>query len=176
MTDCGNRRNPPGAFDGCWSAGLPPQVIGWPHNVVNASGLSRDAVLAGIKAGRSWIAESADIDLALTARSGGRTAGVGERLPVADDAPVTVSLTVSGVPNGVIRLITDEGQMQQVSLPASGEGSATWVTTPQLAAYVRAEVRHPMADGTASNGTAMGETLLLGHMAALTNPVFLGRR
>jgi hypothetical protein len=50
------------------------------------------------------------------------------------------------------------------------------VTTPQLAAYVRVEVRHPMTDGTPSNGTAMGTALLLGPMAALTNPIFLGKK
>lgn len=52
----------------------------------------------------------------------------------------------------------------------------TWITTAQLSAYVRAEVRHPMADGTTSNGTNMGTTLLLGPMAALTNPIFLGAK
>lgn len=90
--------------------------------------------------------------------------------------PVTVSINVSGVPNGVIRIITDEGQTQQVTLPACGQGTHTWITTARLSAYVRAEVRHPMADGTASNGTNMGTTLLLGPMAALTNPIFLGAK
>ena len=38
-----------------------------------------------------------------------------------------------------------------------------------------AEVRHPMADGTAGNGNAVSATPALGSMAALTNPVWLGR-
>ncbi|MCB5293398.1 hypothetical protein BJQ90_02846 [Arthrobacter sp. SO3] len=87
-----------------------------------------------------------------------------------------VTAKISGVPNGVVRFITDEGQTQQTTLPASGQGTSTWITTPQLAAYARVEVRHPMADGTPSNGTAMGTTLQLGPMAALTNPIFLGKK
>jgi hypothetical protein len=153
-----------------------PQVIGLPHNVVLADQLSRDALLDGIRHGRSWIAESANIEMNLSAKSGGQSAGIGERLPVGTDTPVTISATVSGVPNGVVRFITDEGQTQQITLPASGQGTSTWITTPQLAAYVRAEVRHPKTDGTPGSGTAMGTQLQMGPMAALTNPIFLGRK
>lgn len=120
-----------------------PQVIGLPQNVVNAAALSHDAVLEGIRTGRSWIAESANISLDVTVAAGGRKAGVGERLDVAADAAVTVKVDVVGVPNGVVRIITDEGQTQQVNLPVSGQGTHTWVTTAQLSAYVRVEVRHP---------------------------------
>jgi hypothetical protein len=153
-----------------------PQVIGWPHNVVNAAALSHDAVLEGIRSGRSWIAESADITLDFTVKSGGKTAGIGERLDVAHDAPVTVTAAIGGVPNGVVRFITDEGQTQQVTLPASGRGTSTWLTTPRLAAYIRVEVRHPKSDGTSGSGTEMGPNLPLGPMAALTNPIFLGSK
>ena len=151
-----------------------PQVIGLPHNVVKADALSRDALLAGIKRGTSWIAESANVKVAFTATSGGRSAGIGERLAAAPDAAVTITATISGVPNGVVRFITDEGQTQQITLPASGSGTSTWVTTPQLAAYVRTEVRHPKDDGTSGSGTEMGTALPLGPMAALTNPIWLG--
>ena len=74
-----------------------------------------------------------------------------------------------------MRLITDEGQLLQSQLPASGAGSVTWRTTPRQSAYVRLEVRHPLADGTAGNGNAVSATPALGSMAALTNPVWLGR-
>ncbi len=153
-----------------------PQVIGLPHNVVLADQLSREALLDGIRQGRSWIAESADVSLELAASSGTTGAGLGERLAVAADAPVTITVTISGVPNGVVRFITDEGQTQQIILPATGQGTYTWVTTPQLAAYVRAEVRHPKSDGTSGSGNAQGAQLQLGPMAALTNPIFLGRK
>jgi hypothetical protein len=151
-----------------------PQVIGMPQTVVLADTLSRDALLAGITAGRSYLAESSAVQLDLTATAGRRNAGMGARLPADPATQVTVSFTVAGVPNGVTRLITDEGQTVQTSLPAGGSGTLTWTTTPQLSAYVRGEVRHPLADGTPGNGTAMGTTPQLGPMAALTNPVWLG--
>ncbi len=152
-----------------------PQVIGLPHNVVRARNLSRDALMAALAAGRSWIAESASVNLDFTVAGGGRTAGIGERLRVGATESVQVRLEVSGVPNGTVRFITDEGQTLQTSLPVSGSGTTTWNTTPQLAPYVRAEVRHPLADGSAGGGTSMGPQLQLGPMAALTNPIWLGR-
>lgn len=152
-----------------------PQVIGLPHNVVLADGLSREQILQGVRRGTSWIAESADVQLDFQVTGGGKTVGIGDRLAVARDAQVTVTVTVAGVPNGVIRFITDEGQTQQVQLSATGAGTSTWVTTPQLARYVRVEVRHPLATGAPGNGNGMGAQLQLGAMAALSNPIFLGR-
>ncbi len=51
-----------------------------------------------------------------------------------------------------------------------------WRTTASLAAFVRAEVRHPRADGTPGRGNAMGPDLPWGPMAALTNPIVLRAR
>ncbi|MFI8457164.1 CehA/McbA family metallohydrolase [Kitasatospora sp. NPDC085464] len=150
-----------------------PQVIGSPHNVVLAEDLTRDAILDGLRNGRSWIAESGAVRLEFTVTGHGRRAGVGEELTVPADAPVDVTLTVSGVPGGTVRLITDEGQMHQESLPAGGSGTVVWRTTASLAAYVRAEVRHPKPDGTPGKGNAMGPDLPWGPMAALTNPIIL---
>ncbi|MFJ8472279.1 CehA/McbA family metallohydrolase [Kitasatospora sp. NPDC094011] len=150
-----------------------PQVIGLPHNVVLAEDLTRDAVLDGLRAGHSWLAESAAVTLDLTATGNGRQAGIGEELTVPADAPVDVRLAVSGVPGGTVRLLTDEGQLHQESLPADGSGTVVWRTTASLAAYVRAEVRHPRADGTPGKGNTMGGDLPWGPMAALTNPIVL---
>jgi hypothetical protein len=169
----GNRRWLPAM--GNSDAHSEPQVIGLPHNVVLSDGLSKDAVLDGIRSGRNWIAESSAVRLSFSATSGGRTAGISERLAVADLTPVDITLEVSGVPNGVLRLVSDEGQVMQASLPASGAGTVTYRTTPSLAAYMRAEVRHLRPDGTPGNGNGMGPDLQLGPMAALTNPIFLGR-
>jgi hypothetical protein len=152
-----------------------PQVIGLPHNVVYADDLATPAIMEGIKAGRNYIAESSAVELAFTATGAGRQASIGETLRVAADAPVDIRLDVKGVPNGTVRFITDEGQMHQQSLDASGTGTVVWRTTASLAAYVRAEVRHPMADGTPGQGNTMGAALMFGDMAALTNPVFLTR-
>ena len=76
-----------------------------------------------------------------------------------------ITAEVAGVPSGVVRLVTDEGQLLQSRLPASGAGSVTWGTTPRQSAYVRLEVRHPLADGTAGNGSAVSATPAPGSMA-----------
>ncbi|NKQ56615.1 CehA/McbA family metallohydrolase [Amycolatopsis sp. K13G38] len=154
----------------------PGNVIGLPQNVVLADALTRDAILAGIKAGRNWLAESADVNLSFAAAGPrGQSAGIGERLDVAPGDKVGVRLEVKGVPNGTVRLITDEGQILQTSLPADGEGTVNWTTTPDVSAYVRAEVRHPKADGSAGS-PALSADLNFGAMAAMTNPIFLGER
>lgn len=144
-----------------------PDVVGLPQTVVLADGLSRRAIQDGIRAGRCYVAESAAVSLALTASGPrGEHAGIGERLRVADDSPVTVRAEVTGAPGCTVRLVTDQGVLHtSAPLPASGEGAVEWRTTPAYAAYVRAEVRHEA-------------TLppLPGSLAAFTNPVFLGRR
>ncbi|MFK4150040.1 CehA/McbA family metallohydrolase [Streptomyces sp. NPDC004065] len=147
----------------------PPDAVGAPQTVVLADDLTREAVLAGLRAGRSYVAESSAVSLAFTARAGGpegrdRQAGIGERLPAAEDTPVTVRLEASGVPRCTIRLVTDQGVVLTGGpLPVTGSGALQWRTTPARAAYVRAEVRHE---------TALGP--LPGVMAAFTNPIFLG--
>jgi hypothetical protein len=135
-----------------------PQVIGLPHNVVLADDLDRRSILAAVKAGRVWLAESSAVNLTFGVTGGGRSAGIGERLAVGDATPVTVTLAVDGAPGTGVRLITDQGLRFTASLPAIGPGTVTWTTTPRNARYVRAEVRR--ADST---------------MVALTNPIFLGR-
>ncbi|MFD0575508.1 CehA/McbA family metallohydrolase [Dactylosporangium darangshiense] len=140
-----------------------PQVVGLPHNVVNASGLDRRAILDGVRAGRLWIAESAAVDLSFTATAAGRGAGIGERLRVADDAPVTVTLQVSGAPGCAARIVTDQGQRFATVLPAEGTAAVTWTTVARNSRYVRAEVRRQTPTPTTADT-----------MVALTNPIFLG--
>ncbi|RPK63205.1 hypothetical protein EES43_11780 [Streptomyces sp. ADI96-02] len=141
-----------------------PDRLGHPQTVVLADTLSRQAVLAGLRAGRSYLAESAAVSLALgVSDERGRCAGIGERLRTAADAPVTVRLEVAGAPGCTVHLVTDQGTLLTAPLPATGTGVVEWRTTPAHAAYVRAEVRHaPVVPG------------LPGACAALTNPVLLG--
>ncbi len=129
--------------------------IGVPHTVVLAEELSTEAVLAGIRAGRSWIAESAAIELSLTAAAGDRSAGIGQRLKTCDE-PVVARVDVSGVPSGIVSFHTDRGTVHRESLPSDGSGAVEWRTSEAESAFVRVELRH-----------------LGGHMAALTNPVIL---
>lgn len=141
-----------------------PDRVGVPQTVVLADELSRGAITAGIRAGRSYIAESSAVTLSFGASGGrGLHAGIGERLRVdGDDTPVTVRLEVAGAPGCTAHFVTDQGTLFTAVLPESGAGTVQWRTTPAYAAYVRAEVRHP--------ATVPG---LPGALTALTNPVFL---
>ncbi|WP_329339763.1 CehA/McbA family metallohydrolase [Streptomyces sp. NBC_01352] len=143
-----------------------PDVIGLPQTVVLADDLTREAIQEGIRAGRSYVAESKNVSLAFTASGGrGQHAGIGERLESAGDTPVTVRLEVTGAPRCTVRLVTDQGVLfTSAPLPVAGSGVVEWRTTPAYAAYVRAEVRHEAAAGP-----------LPGALAAFTNPIFLGR-
>ena len=129
--------------------------IGTPHTVVLAEELSAAAVLDAVRAGRSWVAGSAAVDLTLTVSAGERVAGIGERLQTLDLQAV-LRLEVRGVPSGTVSIHTDRGSVHRTSLPAAGTGAVEWGTSAQESAFVRVEVRH--ADGD---------------MAALTNPVAL---
>ncbi|MBM7170609.1 CehA/McbA family metallohydrolase [Streptomyces sp. G44] len=143
-----------------------PDRIGGPQTVVLADDLSRDAILEGLRRGRSYIAESKEVELAFSAAGGrGGHAGIGERLTVDRDTPVTVRLDVKGAPGCTVRLVTDQGVLHTAPpLPASGTGTVEWRTTPSYASYVRAEIRHPATTPP-----------LPGPLRAFTNPVFLGR-
>ncbi|MFH9014813.1 CehA/McbA family metallohydrolase [Streptomyces sp. NPDC017943] len=144
-----------------------PDAVGSPQTVVLADDLTREAVQEGIRAGRSYVAESARVSLAFRASGGrGEHAGIGERLGVGRDTPVTVRLEVTGAPRCTVRFVTDQGVLHTSDpLPVSGAGTVEWRTTPSHAAYVRAELRHEAAAGPVP-----------GPLAAFTNPIFLGRR
>ncbi|MEV8480043.1 CehA/McbA family metallohydrolase [Streptomyces sp. NPDC051173] len=140
-----------------------PQVVGLPQTVVLADDLSRPALLDAIRSGRSWIAESSAVKLSFTATGErGAHAGIGERLRVDAGSQVAVRLEVTGAPGCTAVLVTDQGPLLTTPVPA--DGRVEWRTTPSYAAYVRAEVRH-----------ASGDDGSPGAMAAMTNPVFLGR-
>ncbi|MFC3502802.1 CehA/McbA family metallohydrolase [Micromonospora krabiensis] len=129
--------------------------IGTPETVVMAEELGSGALLAGIRAGHTWIAESGAVGLSFTARAGDRTAGIGERLE-AGDAAVVARVELTGVPSGTVSFLNDRGVTHREVLPHGGAGSIDWHTGGQESTFVRVEVRHPS-----------------GHMAALTNPIIM---
>jgi hypothetical protein len=132
-----------------------PGQIGTPQTVVLAEERSGAAILAGLRAGRCWIAETHAIELSVTARAGGRSARIGDRLPT-EGEPVRVAVEVCGVPAGVVSLHTDRGRVHRAPVPETGTATVDWATTAAESAFVRVEVRHP--DGS---------------MAALANPIRL---
>lgn len=129
--------------------------IAIPHTVVLADELSTSAVLAGIRAGHSWIAGSTAIDLSLHARAGERSAGIGDQLDTFGK-PAVIQSVVSGVPSGTVSFHTDRGTVHRETLAGDGPGTIEWRTSAEESAFVRIEVRQPEQQ-----------------MAALTNPVIL---
>ena len=144
---------------GASDAHRPGQVIGLPQTVVRADSLSRDAIIAGVGAGRSYVAESSSVTLDVTATTeDGLRAGLGERVSSGPGTPVRVSLRVRGAAGTVATFHTEDGIVRAAPIP-DGDETVTLTTRARSTEYVRAEVRKP--DGA---------------MAALTNPIFVGRQ
>jgi hypothetical protein len=122
---------------------------------VLADELSVNAILAGIRAGHSWIAASDAIELSFTVSTGDRSAGIGERLKIGAE-PAVVRVDVSAVPGGTVSLHTEKGEVYGELLPDTGSGAVEWHISAGESVFIRTEVRD-------ANG----------HMAALGNPVIL---
>jgi hypothetical protein len=129
--------------------------MGTPQTVVYAEELGVEAVLAGIRAGHSWIAESAQVNLSFTASVSDRSSQIGERMDAGSE-PIRLLVAVNGVPSGVVSLHTQRGRAHQETLPSDGTATVEWETHADESGFVRVEVRHPD-----------------GNMAALTNPIIL---
>ena len=129
--------------------------MGTPHTVVSADGLRADAILAGIRAGRSWIAASSAVELSFTVSADRRSAGIGERLRTGD-GPAVARVGVRGVPSGVVTLHTQQGEVHRAALSGTGSGTVEGHLGAEESAFVRVEVRDAE-----------------GRMAALSNPVVL---
>ncbi|MPZ95278.1 MAG: histidinol phosphatase [Propionibacteriales bacterium] len=129
--------------------------IGIPQTVVLAQELSTNAILAGIRAGRSWVAASSAITMSLKVSAGDRCAGIGERVATLGE-PALVAVDIRGVPSGSVSFHTNQGAAHPESVTDNGSGVVEWGTSAEESNFVRVEVRHPD-----------------GHMAALTNPIIL---
>ena len=80
--------------------------------------------------------------------------------------PVTVTAVVSGVPGTTVVLLDQLGPEFTATVPASGAATVTWTTYPRYSRFVRAEVRRASGGPHSTTPNAM---------AAMTNPIFLGR-
>ncbi|MEV7419612.1 CehA/McbA family metallohydrolase [Streptomyces sp. NPDC089919] len=139
-----------------------PDRVGSPQTVVLAEDLSRPAVLAALRAGRAYGAESSAVTVAfdVVGARGGR-AGIGERLSAGPAEEVLVRLSVTGAGPLELRLVTDQG----VAVTAPSATSLEWRTSADRSAYVRAEARRPAQLPP-----------LPGPLVAFTNPVWITSR
>jgi hypothetical protein len=133
------------------------QRIGLAQTVVRAERLSAAAIIAGYRAGHSWITGSSDVDLDFTAALGAARAECGDRLASTAADQVAVRLRVTGVPAGAVATLIGPGTTTYGAPVAAGADGVLLLERPVPGgtAFVRAEVRHGDA------------------MVALTNPIFL---
>ena len=131
--------------------------IAVPHTVVLADRLTAGAVLAGIRAGTSWIAGSAAVSLSLHVHAGSRSAGIGERLEASGEA-VTVRVVVGGVPSGTVSFHTDHGTVCREPLSARKTERRRMAHQRGDSLFVRVEVHHPR---TANGSTHQPGLLVL---------------
>ncbi|MFF1398473.1 hypothetical protein ACFVZD_32245 [Streptomyces sp. NPDC058287] len=89
--------------------------IGTPHTVVFATELSTEAILAGIRSGRSWIAESEAVEVSFAAGVAGYI--VGERLATRG-GEVKVQAEVHGVPEAPVSFHSGRGGFTACLFPA----------------------------------------------------------
>jgi len=143
----------------------PEHVVGLPHNVVLADELTPGRLMEAFKAGRNWIAESSSVSLNFAVADGVGQAGIGERLRTGTGTPITVELTVSGVPGSSVRLLDQNGPQWIEGVDQSGTKTVRWTTQTRYSQWVRAEVRRPVPTATTPDS-----------MVALTNPIFLSSR
>ena len=143
------------------------QAVGLAQSVFRLDTLSTEAVVAAVRGGHVYVAESSAVELVFEARLGAATASCGDTLDAAPPDPVSVSLTVTGVPGCVAQLLGPAGILAGAAANASGAVELSVELPAATIPWVRAEVRRPAAVGDPMADLAAAP------MVALTNPVFV---
>jgi hypothetical protein len=143
------------------------QTVGLAQSVMRLGTLSAAEVVAAVKGGHLWIAESSAIDLTFTGTTGGQSAECGDHLTAAPGDTVTAALHVTGVPGCVGQLIGPGGVLAGALADSNGVIDLSADLTASSVPYVRAEVRRPDGAVASPVDRMTGE-----QMVALTNPVF----
>ncbi|HEU5038641.1 MAG TPA: CehA/McbA family metallohydrolase [Nocardioides sp.] len=130
------------------------QTIGLAQTVVRAEALATDAIVAGYRGGHSWIAESSDVDLHLTATLDDVSGECGDRVPSDAGQQVAVHLDATGV-DGCVATLLGPGTAVYGTAAAVDGAITLDVDVRGGTAFVRAEIRRNK------------------DMVALTNPIFL---
>ncbi len=133
-------------------------AVGRPQVCVYAPELSRSALVDALRRGRAYLADSAGVELELTATCGASRVGPGEELALR--GPASVEAAVTGAPGATVTIRTADGVVAAGRV--DGSGQRRLVVAVEEPGYVRVEVRRPRS--------RLG---LPGSMAALSNPVWL---
>ncbi len=144
------------------------QKVGLAQTVVRLSTLSTAQVMAAIRRGRAWVAESAEVDLSFQATLGDRTVSCGDHLGAQPTDLVDVRLTASGVPGSVAQIRGPAGVLAGGAADDAGRVTVTASVPAGAAPFVRAEIRRP--DDVVVSPV---DDMPAAQMVALTNPIFL---
>ncbi|HEU4810948.1 MAG TPA: CehA/McbA family metallohydrolase [Nocardioides sp.] len=145
------------------------QKVGLAQTSYRLAALSAAEVVAAVKGGHAWIAESSNVGLTFEATLGDRTVSCGDHLGAGEEDLVTVRLTASGVPGSLARILGPVGTLGFAVADEAGHLTAEVTVPAASAAFVRAEIGRP-DDAVVS---PVDDTPIV-QMAALTNPIFLG--
>ncbi|WP_131677579.1 CehA/McbA family metallohydrolase [Arcticibacter eurypsychrophilus] len=132
-----------------------PNNLGIPQTVVYASGLSKKAIINGIRQGKVYVTSLDGIDLDLSVATKDKNAGLGDTLLLSEGQNFNVLLKLKNCPNAIITLHSDSGLIKSYTVKTSNE-SMNWKLSGSAYRYLRVEVR-----------TSKGDLL------AFTNPVWL---
>jgi hypothetical protein len=130
--------------------------LGSPQTVVQAKALSRKEIMAGLRAGKAYLAQGKEITLSFTAKSGAVTAGIGDALSTAPGRQVQALLTVQGVPDAFVAMLIGDKGVLATEKAGGSNPKFSWRVASGATKYLRVEVR-----------------TLQGDMIALTNPIWL---
>jgi hypothetical protein len=150
------------------------QEVGLAQTVVRLPTLSTAAVVAAIKRGHAWVAESAGVDLTFTATFADPSsindgsASCGDHLGAEPTDLVDVRLDASGVPGSVAQIRGPVGVLAGGLADEAGRVTVTASVPAGAARFVRAEIRRP--DDVVVSPV---DDMPAAQMVALTNPIFL---
>lgn len=144
------------------------QTVGLAQTSYRLGTLSTAEVVAAVKGGHCWVAESAAVDLSFSATGDGPTTtpgGPGDTVTLTPGEQLVVHVDATGVPGCVGQLLGSSGVLAGAAADGTGHLDLE-ATVPVSEAFVRAEVRRPT--------TTVDPTgdLSAYPMVALTNPVF----
>jgi hypothetical protein len=126
-------------------------------------------VVAAVKGGHAWIAESSGVELTFEATWGETTVSCGDHLGAGPGDVVDVRLVASGVPGAVAQVRGPAGVLAGGLADDTGQVTVEVQVPVASAAFVRAEVRRP--DGVVVSPV---DDMPAAQMVAMTNPIFLG--
>jgi hypothetical protein len=138
------------------------EPVGRPQVAVHADRLSSAAIVEGLVRGRSYLAESAEVGLVVTAGSGQATAGPGDDIAVPAGTGTEIVATVAGAPRSSMTIRTAAGVVAATPTDVDGTGELRWHATDASARYARVEVRRPRTRWD-----------MRGAMVAMSNPIWL---